>query len=177
MFNKEFISIFILACFVLVFTECASIFKGSKQKFPVISNPSNATVIIKNKDGNDIFKCETPCEVTLKKNDLRKGSIIISKDGYETVTLPLGEKIEGWCWGNILLGGIIGWLIDVGTGSWKKADVEKINLDLNKSVSKLYIDENNNLIVEITNERNEYKHFTISFENNGENAYIAIYEH
>jgi hypothetical protein len=52
-------------------------------------------------------------------------------DGYETKTISVECKLNGWYFGNILIGGLIGLLIvDPATGAMYKLSSEGITEDL-----------------------------------------------
>ncbi|EQC43854.1 PEGA domain-containing protein [Bacteriovorax sp. Seq25_V] len=70
---------------LVIFTGCAGVIKGTSQTVTFTSEPSGAEVII---DGTS--RGMTPLTVKLKKN--MYDTIIIKKDGYNSVTKPL-EKV------------------------------------------------------------------------------------
>jgi hypothetical protein len=127
---KVFLRILILFSLLCTGINCATMFKGNKQNISVKSTPSDAKVTIKDKYGREVHSCNTPCSVKLEKNLIRNGSVTIEKEGYDPAEISLGEKVEQWCLANILfgVGGLIGWLIDVGSGSWKKVELDTIDV-------------------------------------------------
>ena len=61
-----------------------------------------------------------------------------TKDGYDTKTIPVNFKLDGWYFGNILFGGVIGMLIvDPATGAMYKLDTEFLNETLSKSTASI----------------------------------------
>src|SRR5437879_2243237 len=95
------------ACVVLALgaTGCASIVSGRHQEMSFVSNPDGATVSI---SGRTIGK--TPITTTLTKQSGQ--TLIFSKDGYKPLSMSLETRMDGWFWGNIVLGGPIGSTID-----------------------------------------------------------------
>lgn len=92
---------------------CASIISGRTQEVSFVSNPEGATVTV---NGRIIGK--TPLTVNLQKE---KGqSLVFSRDGYKTLSMQLETNIDGWFWGNIVLGGLIGSTTDNVNGSMYK---------------------------------------------------------
>lgn len=94
---------------------CATIVRGTKQKFTIESSPpaAKATTSLG-------VTCTTPC--TLKVDRKTRFTVTVSKDGYETQTVPVGRKVtaEGGTisfGGNWIIGGAIGMGIDAGTGA------------------------------------------------------------
>lgn len=100
-----------------IVTGCATIVGHPTQLVPISSTPSDATVVITDEKGFDVFKGMTPTSVTLKKSNgsywgKKSYTVKISKDGYETQTIPITASANGWyIGGNIIFGGLIGWFI------------------------------------------------------------------
>lgn len=72
---------------LLQLISCAGVIKGTSQTVTINSEPSKADVYI---DGNLMGK--TPLVVKLKKK--KHDSIMIKKDGYDTVTKPLETSYD-----------------------------------------------------------------------------------
>jgi hypothetical protein len=94
---------------------CATIVRGTKQKFTIESSPPAAKA-----ETSLGVTCTTPC--TLKVDRKTRFSVTVSKDGYETQTVPVGRKVtaEGGTisfGGNWIIGGAIGMGIDAGSGA------------------------------------------------------------
>ena len=104
-------------------TGCASIV--SKSSYPVAfnSSPEQAEISIADETGKVIYSGSTPTTVTLDtKAGYFKGkdyTVTFQKDGYAKHTAELKRGVDGWyIAGNIVFGGLIGWLIvDPATGS------------------------------------------------------------
>ena len=126
----------------LSLTGCASIVGDSEQSVTINSTPSNAGVIITDETAKQIFAGTTPATVTLKKSD---GSyfggktyhVEIKKPGYSPRTVELTTSANGWyIGGNILFGGLIGWLIvDPFNGGMYTLSPDEINADLGDKVA------------------------------------------
>ena len=100
----------ILPFALVALTGCASIISGRTQEVSFASNPEGTTVTV---NGRIIGK--TPLTVNLQKKSGQ--SLVFSKDGYKTLSMQLETSIDGWFWGNIVLGGVIGSTTDGITGS------------------------------------------------------------
>lgn len=125
---------------VVCFTSCASIVSKSNWPFSVDSNPSGANVSIVNKRGIEVYNGRTPAAMLLKSGSGFFGKesyiVTISQQGYETKKVNIECKINGWYFGNILLGGVIGMLIvDPATGAMYKLGTEGITETLEKQSS------------------------------------------
>lgn len=110
-------SIQLLACLSasLLASGCATIVTGSSQEVTLVSEPSGASVSI---DGNN--RGMTPLTISLKRKETP--TFVLTSDGYMDEALALDKSSNGWVWGNIVLGGIIGLAVDMGTGAHQKFD-------------------------------------------------------
>jgi len=128
------LKISLIAIVAFAVTGCASIVSDSKYPVAVTSSPSGATYEIVNESGVSVRSGVTPDEVTLRAGagyfDGEKYTITYRKDGYTSSTQTLDSGIDGWYWGNIVIGGLIGMLIvDPATGAMYTLP-EKINSTL-----------------------------------------------
>ncbi|MCX7817111.1 MAG: hypothetical protein N2317_06345 [Syntrophales bacterium] len=131
--------VIILFCFVLL-VGCATIMgKGVPELLILSSNPSRASVLIKDEQGRTVFEGLTPTSVSLpKKKGYFRGktyTVTISKEGFADCVIKVDTTPSGWyIAGNLVFGGLIGWLIvDPLTGAMWTLDTEAINADLTES--------------------------------------------
>ena len=114
---------------VLVFTGCASILSKSNYPVTISSNPDVAEITIKNSSEQNVFKGKTPATITLKAGaGFFKGenyTVAFQKAGYGSYEATITRGIDGWYFGNLLFGGLIGILIvDPATGAmWTLKDL------------------------------------------------------
>lgn len=110
-------AIFLFALSATILSGCATIMGEKTQLVPISSTPSDASVLITDEKGIQVFKGLTPTSVTLQKSDGsywgKKGfTVEITKDGYEKQIIPIAASANGWyIGGNFIFGGLIGWLI------------------------------------------------------------------
>jgi hypothetical protein len=103
--------------FGLLFTSCASIVNQSSQDVQLDSTPFGAEVVVTNKaTGETVFTGETPAKVELEKGDgyfsAKDYQVEFHLDGYQPRTVDLEHSLSAWYWGgNLVLGGLIGYLI------------------------------------------------------------------
>lgn len=114
------------------FTGCASIFSGSKQTISFKSEPELSNITITNKAGEKIHTGTTPATVTLKKSagyfKPENYKVTFVKEGYVSQTLDVKATVNGWYFGNILFGGVIGILIvDPLTGAMYSLNPKDVN--------------------------------------------------
>jgi len=87
------------------------------------SNPTGANVVI-----DDIAYGVTPVVANLIRK--KRHSIVIKKDGYEEISRATTRGFNGWYLGNIILGGIIGLIVDPITGAMYDVEPSEINVPL-----------------------------------------------
>ena len=98
---------------------CASIVSGTSQEIKVVTNPPGANCQFV-REGSVIASVNnTPGGVTIKKT---KHDITLkcNKEGYQEATYLNHSGADGATFGNIILGGGIGWAIDSASGSDNK---------------------------------------------------------
>lgn len=113
----------LLACAAAVtLSGCATIVSDSKYPVNISSAPEGASFTVQNRAGQTIHTGTTPSTVTLKSGaGYFKGetySIVFHKDGFADQKVALNTSLNGWYWGNIIFGGLIGMLaVDPATGA------------------------------------------------------------
>ena len=107
-------------------SSCCSIVSKSSCPVTISSNPPGACFTLKKANGIAMSTGTTPATVTLNSSNgyfqPAKYVVEFSRKGV-TQTVPLNASINGWYFGNLLFGGIIGLLIvDPATGAMWKLD-------------------------------------------------------
>jgi hypothetical protein len=123
---------------MLLFSSCATIVSRSSYPLSVNSSPTNARISITDKKGKEIYLGNTPAMVRLKAGagyfSRAEYQVKFSNPGYDTKIVPITFKLNGWYFGNLLLGGVLGMLIiDPATGAMWKIETEFLNETLIKS--------------------------------------------
>jgi PEGA domain len=103
----------IVLCLALV--GCASIFSGGRKKVTINTTPPGAKVTIYDKSGKVVTTNQTPTVVQLDRGERYfKGQeyrIVIEKPGFKPAEVRITSNVNGWYFGNILIGGLIGMVI------------------------------------------------------------------
>lgn len=120
---KKWFSSVIICIFVIAISGCCTIMSGRMQSLPIQSEPTGATVTV---NGTTYT---TPATVQLD----RKASfyeIKVEMPGFEPQIVTLYKTVNGWVFGNIVLGGIIGIIVDVSTGAASKFTPSELDIKL-----------------------------------------------
>jgi hypothetical protein len=108
-------------CLLFLLPSCASIIDGHSQVISINTQPPKADCIL-NRQGYAIGQIDsTPGSMTIEKtrDDI---SIACTKPGYINAEAINKSGVDGWVFGNIALGGLIGLGVDWGTGAINKYD-------------------------------------------------------
>lgn len=124
----------------ILFSSCATLFTKSTYPVTINSTPAGAQITVIDKKGKEVFIGESPAVVKLKSSagffSKAEYTVRIAYPGYQEYVTTIGADIEGWYFGNILLGGIIGMLIiDPATGAMWTLDTTNINAKLKSTDS------------------------------------------
>lgn len=117
----------IISCILastLLFSSCATIISGSKQNVKFSSTPSTASIFI-----DEVEVGKTPFQMKLERKN--EHSVMIKLEGYQTYQTRLTKKFNAWYVGNILIGGLIGLIVDPITGAMYNLSPDQINAQLN----------------------------------------------
>src|SRR5690606_1128737 len=102
----------ILAGALLFSAGCASIVTKTSYPVHINSTPLGAKISIENSSGTKVYEGLTPVVVDLKPSEgfFKKAAYTVKfkKDGYEDVEVQIRCKLNGWYYGNILLGVVPG---------------------------------------------------------------------
>jgi hypothetical protein len=119
---------FALMSLILGLAGCSSIIEGTSQEILVNTNPAPATCGLY-RQGIKIGEIvSTPGSVLIKKTKYDI-TVLCVKDGYEQATYLNHSGAAGATFGNIILGGGIGWAIDSASGADNKYDTP-VNMTL-----------------------------------------------
>lgn len=104
---------------VLALLGCASVLDGTSQEIVVNTTPdgSYCKLLRQGQPIGEITK--TPGAVTIKKTKYDM-TIECEKDGFYKSTFYDKSGVNGSTWGNIILGGGIGWAVDSAAGADNK---------------------------------------------------------
>ncbi len=122
---KKTVSGLVIFSFVLMLSNCATIFKGEYRDISFSSKPYDAQVYV-----NGEFRGRTPLELELRPDT--SYTIEFRRQGYKTEIRQIKNKIGvGWIVLDAVLG-LVPVLVDAITGAWYEFDQHNINAILER---------------------------------------------
>lgn len=115
---------------------CATIAGGGpNQAVTLNSDPSSANFTIQSSSGISMAQGSTPSTVSLpRKNEYQ---ITVTMPGYQPQTTVLTKGVNGWIWGNLLFGWIVGFAVDFLTGSAYKLEPALVQVTMERADDSL----------------------------------------
>lgn len=101
---------------------CATIINGTDQEVTVRTDPPGAVATV---DGGRLSKT-TPCAFDLSRGDAHQ--IEVAMPGYKTHRVLLESKFGGAIFGNLLLGGLIGAVVDSASNASRYLEPDEIHI-------------------------------------------------
>ncbi len=105
----------LLSCILLFLSSCATIVSSNQIVTRIDSSPSKLAYKVKDHNGSVVSEGVTPSSATLNRSPSYfksgKYTVEISKNGKVVATETVTASLNGWYFGNILFGGLIGMLI------------------------------------------------------------------
>ena len=135
-FHRPGVNISLLRFSVIVITctflsSCASIVSKTNWPVSIDSKPEGVHVSITNKRGIEVFSGKTPVLTKLKSGSgyftKESYTVVMTYNGIEKRTINLECSVNGWYFGNLFIGGLIGMLIvDPATGAMYRLDRKEV---------------------------------------------------
>lgn len=125
--RKVFAFISIVAIATL-FSSCATIVAGGDPSITISSSSVTEPVTITT-EKQTYPNVTLPAVVQVKRKKLDGQRIRIEAENYKFQDIVLRKAVNGWAFGNILLGGIIGWSVDLVTNCVSKPAQEEYNIE------------------------------------------------
>ena len=104
-------------------SSCATIVSGTRQSIGISSMPSTASIYVDKE-----FVGYTPLQVEMTRKD--NHFVRIELEGYMPYEITISRKMNGWVFGNIVFGGLIGLAVDAISGGIYKLTPEQIQTEL-----------------------------------------------
>jgi hypothetical protein len=110
----------LVALLAVFAVNCGTIVHQTTQEIPVKSDPPGANVTVACGEVENDPKAMTPTAVSVHRKP-EFCQISLTKEGYERMDVQLDRKMSGLYLGNILIGGIIGFIVDGVNGAmWNR---------------------------------------------------------
>ena len=116
--------VLVILVFLTIGSGCATVTGGARdQHVKITSNPVGATVLV---DGQPVG--QTPADVKLCRKT--EHNVEVAYPGYDTAQTTIHRKLNPWLFGNILVGGPLGLVVDICTDATHNLSPDEINLQL-----------------------------------------------
>ena len=116
--KKTMMTAVMAACMATLFSSCATIVSGTAATVQIDGTFTEPMKIVTTyQTYEDVV---LPAEVKVDRKHLGGQHIKITSPNYTYEDIILNRKVNGWAFGNILIGGLIGWGIDLGTNCVSK---------------------------------------------------------
>jgi hypothetical protein len=143
----------ILACSLFGILSCAAIIHGKNQDVFISSQPVGAKILVDERDYG-----VTPKTLGLPRVGRMDGEpsakkeykVKIVLDGFEPYEVVLQRKVDGWFFGNLLIGGLIGIVVDAVTGSMYKLNPNHIMAQIGKNGAFIHKKNQNAIYIDTT---------------------------
>ncbi len=127
--------LFAITLLSMLLPGCATIVSRTSYPVAINSHPDGATVTITDRKGIEIYKGMTPVKLKLKSGagffTNARYSLKFNMEGYNESMVNITSSLNGWYFGNILIGGFLGMLIiDPATGAMWKLDQQYFDINL-----------------------------------------------
>ncbi len=114
---KKIGKLLVLLCLSMVTTGCASIVSDNNSATYIQTEPEEARCELHGQDFKRVIN--TPTSISLP-SEAAPITVACKADGYRTTTEKLDTSMDGWVFGNLLFGGIIGVAVDAARGAGQK---------------------------------------------------------
>jgi len=105
----------VVAALAVAVSGCASIVKGSSETIAISTVPANhAVCTLSNPRGK--WRVSTPGRVKVKRSE-DDMDVTCQAPGYADATGTISSDFETWALGNVLIGGLVGLVVDWSTGA------------------------------------------------------------
>jgi hypothetical protein len=119
----------------IALSSCATILGGgSGQALTIQATPPNTHFTIKSSSGIQMASGEAPQTVRLpRKNEYQ---LDFTAAGFQSQSIALTKGTNGWVWGNLVIGWIVGFVVDFASGSAYKLEPALVSISLVSAVSE-----------------------------------------
>lgn len=135
--NKNLKSCLLVLVVLFSTTGCATIVDGGEKFVSINVNPENAKIYVQSNKGDKFVRTGS---FSLQVNRKASYTLKIELPNYESEVIQIERGLDGWVFGNIALGGIIGLVIDASTGNMWTPKPKIVNVELSSKKITSYED-------------------------------------
>ena len=109
--KKIFKNAVLAAILILSLSSCATIVAGGSPKITIDGDTKDPVTIITEKQTYP--NVQLPYTVQVNRHHIDGQRIQIQSENGSYRDVVLEKKVNSWTWGNILIGGLVGWTVDL----------------------------------------------------------------
>lgn len=126
------LAVFVSALTMMTASGCATVMSRGPREIPIASQPAGAKVSIYNRSNELVTSQTTPFVAQLSPKHRffvgQRYRVVFEMEGYEPAEVQLKPRIGAWYFCNVLVGGVIGFLIvDPATGAMFRLLPEEVD--------------------------------------------------
>lgn len=117
---------------VLIFTSgCATLLGGGPaQSVSVAAEPPGTSFVVKSSSGLQMAAGTAPQIIRLPRRN--EYQVEFTVPGYQPQSVVLTRGVNGWMWGNLVIGWVVGFIVDFATGSAYKLEPAVVQVVLQR---------------------------------------------
>ena len=126
----------VVAIMTMFVSSCATIVSGGSPTITIDGNIGEPVTITTTK--HTYSNVMLPYVVKVSRHKLDGQRIYVQSETTRYKDVVLQKSVNGWAFGNILLGGLIGWGVDLGTNAVSKPAQEYFYINANDVQGAVY---------------------------------------
>ena len=115
--SRKIALVSMMAILSLLCASCASIVSSNESTTYIETFPDKAECELHGQDFSRVVTTPNSIHLPAKSAPI---TVSCKKEGYFTTAQTLDTSMDGWIWGNLIFGGIIGGVVDLARGSGQK---------------------------------------------------------
>jgi hypothetical protein len=117
------------AATLILTTGCATLLGGGpSQSVTVNAEPAGTSFVVKSSSGLQMAAGTAPQIIRLPRRN--EYQVDFTVPGYQPQSVVLTRGVNGWIWGNLVIGWIVGFIVDFATGSAYKLEPAVVQVAL-----------------------------------------------
>lgn len=117
----------------LSLSACATIVGGGSRQNVTINTGAQTSFVVKSSSGIQMAQGSGGQTISLPRR--HEYQVDVTAPGYSTQTVALSKSLNGWFWGNFIIGWIPGFIVDFATGAAYKLEPSTVTVVTQKATT------------------------------------------